>query len=169
MSHLIHWHPRLGYLHWKSIFLNKQHIPLKFEIAIIYYPIKINKAKLPLTLVLTIFWSKITKKSNFSSVGPSVDFFHLPILWKPEHQIYIFCWNFCWDLKSNLCPLLVQCGGWGRERKGAIHPSIHPLHFKPIRKDPTRTTKMAASTSRSSAAVNSNCEDALGWMHCILP
>ena len=35
------------------------------------------------------------------------------MMWAPQRSqilIFIFCWNFCWDLKSNLCPLLVQCG-----------------------------------------------------------
>ena len=36
-------------------------------------------------------------------------FFLLLFLWKHEHIIFEFRWNFCWKLKSNLCPLLVQC------------------------------------------------------------
>ena len=44
------------------------------------------------------------------SVGPSVDFFLSLILWKPQHLIFIFCWNFHCQLKSNLGPLLERCG-----------------------------------------------------------
>ena len=38
-----------------------------------------------------------------------MDLLLLLILWKPKHQIFMVCWSFHWDLKSNLCPLLVQC------------------------------------------------------------
>ena len=31
------------------------------------------------------------------------------ILWKPQHLIFIFCWNFHCQLKSNLSPLLERC------------------------------------------------------------
>ena len=43
------------------------------------------------------------------SVGPSADFFLSLILWKPEHLIFIFYWNFHCQLKSNLRPLLERC------------------------------------------------------------
>ena len=52
----------------------------------------------------------MTKNPTITSVGPPVDFFLLLILWKPKHQIFIICWNFRWDLKSNLCPPLAQSG-----------------------------------------------------------
>ena len=41
--------------------------------------------------------------------GPSADFFLSLILWKPQHLIFIFCWNFHCQLKSNLRPLLERC------------------------------------------------------------
>ena len=59
--------------------------------------------------LLTLLRTKITQNSNVSSEVPSTDFFLLLILWKHEHIIFEFCWNFCWKLKSNLRPLLVQC------------------------------------------------------------
>ena len=43
------------------------------------------------------------------SVGPSVDFFLSLILLKPQHLIFIFCWNFHRQLKSNLGPALERC------------------------------------------------------------
>ena len=67
-------------------------------------------------------WLKITRNLIFAHVlvknslkswhhycRPSVDFFHLLILCKPKHPNFIFCWNFCWKLKSNLGPLLERC------------------------------------------------------------
>ena len=38
-------------------------------------------------------------------------------------------WNFRWDLKSNLCPLLVQCEMWpvseGIPPLGAVIPQLY--------------------------------------------
>ena len=65
------------------------------------------------TTIKLIFVHIFSKNHNISSVGPSVEYFHLCILWKPQHHIFILCWNFCWELKSNLYPLPQQCeGGW---------------------------------------------------------
>ena len=61
------------------------------------------------------------------SVGPSVDFFLLLILWKLRHIIFVFCWNFCWKLKSNLGPLLVKCAG-----ATSCPPTVRPRRFTSI-------------------------------------
>ena len=74
-----------------------------------------------LAYIIWILW-KITKKLKNDHIlvkknlklehvksGPSADFFLSLILWKPQHLIFIFCWNFHCQLKSNLRPLLERC------------------------------------------------------------
>ena len=65
------------------------------------------------------------------SVGPSVDFFLSLILLKPQHLIFIFCWNFHRQLKSNLGPALERCANHTasllcfltiRKGKGTVQP-----------------------------------------------
>ena len=51
----------------------------------------------------------MTLNSNIRSVGPSTEFFCFYILGMPKHQIFIFHWNFGWQLKSTLRPLLERC------------------------------------------------------------
>ena len=58
---------------------------------------------------MTIFWFKKTLNLNMLSVGPSADFFLSLILLKPQHLIFIFCWNFHRQLKSNLGLALERC------------------------------------------------------------
>ena len=58
---------------------------------------------------MVYFVKQIFSVDNNLGKGPSVNHFDLCILWKPQHHIFIFCWNSCWELQSNLGSLLQQC------------------------------------------------------------
>ena len=42
-------------------------------------------------------------------MDPYLQDFNFCIFWQSWHHTIIFCWNFDWDLKSNLGPALEQC------------------------------------------------------------
>ena len=58
-----------------------------------------------------MFLRKTAQFPDISTVAPSTDFFEISVFLKHMHQEFIYHRNFGWKLKSNLLPLLVQCGG----------------------------------------------------------